>query len=118
MEKIHAVRTTVFVSDRIVQKLSHEPPCLLLTHHHFNWFEDERGLQPVSAEQIQTLAKQGHSVYVSHAPLDTHPVYGTSVVLAEAVGVRQPERFYEYFGVPTAVIGEVDEQDLADLRSM
>ena len=114
VEKIRGVRTSVFVSDRVVQKLSNEPPCLLLTHHHFNYFEDERGLQPISAEQIQTLAKQGHSVYVSHAPLDTHPEYGTSIVLAAAIGVRSTERFYEYFGVPTALAGEVDEQDFHD----
>lgn len=112
LEKIQTVRTAVFVSDRVVQKLSHESPSLLLTHHHFNWFEDERGLQPVSAEQIQSLAKHGHSVYVSHAPLDTHPVYGTSVALAAEVGVAPLERFYEYFGVPTGVIGEVVEQDV------
>jgi putative NIF3 family GTP cyclohydrolase 1 type 2 len=112
VEKIHTVRTAVFVGDRIVQKLSHEPPCLLLAHHHFNWFEDERGLQPVSAGQIQTLSKQGHSVYVSHAPLDTHPVYGTSVALAAEIGITPSERFYEYFGVPTGVIGEVAEQDV------
>lgn len=113
-EKIHGVRTSVFVGDRIVQKLSHLPPCLLLTHHHFNWFEDERGLQPISAEQIQALAKQGHSLYVSHAPLDTHPLYGTSVALADAVGVRPTHRFYEYFGAATAVAGEVEEQGLHD----
>jgi putative NIF3 family GTP cyclohydrolase 1 type 2 len=111
LEKIHAVRTSVFVSDRVVQKLSNEPPCLLLTHHHFNYFEDERGLQPISGEQIQTLVRQGHSVYVSHASLDTHAEYGTSVTLAAAVGVRPMERFYDYFGVATAVAGEVDEQD-------
>ena len=114
LEKIHMVRTAVFVSDRIVQKLSHEAPCLLMTHHHFSWFEDERGLQPVSAEQIQALAKQGHSVYVSHAPLDTHPVYGTSVALAAEVGIPSSGRFYEYFGVPTGVIGEVTEQNIQD----
>jgi putative NIF3 family GTP cyclohydrolase 1 type 2 len=114
VEKIRGVRTSVFVSDRVVQKLSNEPPCLLLTHHHFNYFEDERGLQPISAEQIKTLAKQGHSVYVSHAPLDTHPEYGTSIVLAAAVGVRSMERFYDYFGAPTALAGEVEEQDFRD----
>lgn len=112
LEKIHSVRTSVFVGDRIVQKLSHVPPCLVLTHHNFNWFEDERGLQPISAEKIQALAKQGHSVYVSHAPLDTHPVYGTSVALAAEIGITPSARFYEYFGVPTGVIGEVTEQDL------
>lgn len=114
LEKIHMVRTAVFVSDRIVQKLGHEPPCLLMTHHHFSWFEDERGLQPISAAQIQILAKHGHSVYISHAPLDTHPVYGTSVALAAELGIPQLARFYEYFGVPTGVIGEVAEQDLQD----
>jgi putative NIF3 family GTP cyclohydrolase 1 type 2 len=113
-EKIHAVYTTVFVTDRVVDKLSNEPPSLLVTHHHFNYFEDERGLQPISEDEIRKLERQGHSVYISHAPLDTHPIYGTSVTLSEVVGVRPTDRFYDYFGVPTAVAGEVEEQDFQD----
>jgi len=112
--KVHAVRTAVFVTDRVVEQLCNEPSGLLLTHHHFNYFEDQRGLQPISEEQIKKLSKQGHSVYVAHAPLDTHPVYGTSLALAAEVGITPMERFYEYFGVPTAVAGEVDEQDVTD----
>ncbi len=109
--KIHAAWTSVFVTDRVVEKLSGEPSCLLMTHHNFNYFEDERGLQPISQEQIQKLMKQGHSVYVAHAPLDTHPLYGTSVSLAEALGIKPMDRFYDYFGAPTAVVGEIEEQD-------
>ena len=112
--KVHAVRTSVFVTDRVVEQLSDQRPSLLLTHHQFNYFEDERGLQPISGEQIQKLAKQGHSLYVSHAPLDTHPIYGSSLALAEEVGVKQTGRFYDYFGAPTAVVGEVGEQTLQD----
>ncbi len=109
--KIHAVSTSVFVTDRVVERLAGEPSCLLMTHHNFNYFEDERGLQPINQDQIQKLMKQGHSVYVAHAPLDTHPLYGTSVSLAEALGIKPADRFYDYFGAPTAVVGEIEEQD-------
>ncbi len=112
--KVHAVRTAVFVTDRIIQQLSKEPSSLLLTHHSFDYFEDERGLQPIRQDQIQKLAEQGHSIYVAHAPLDTHPVYGTAVALAAEVGIRPLEHFYDYFGRPTAVVGEVGGREVQD----
>jgi putative NIF3 family GTP cyclohydrolase 1 type 2 len=104
---IESVRTVVFVTDHIVGKLRESSPCLLFTHHNFDYYEDKRGLQPIRSDQIDDLLRYGHSVYVAHAPLDTHPVYGTSLALAMTTGVDPKERFYNYFGAPTALIGEV-----------
>jgi putative NIF3 family GTP cyclohydrolase 1 type 2 len=114
LEKVQSVRTAVFVTDRVVEKLSNEPPCLLFTHHNFNYFEDERGLQPMGREQMEKLVKRGHSLYVTHAPLDTHPVYGTSLALAEEVGIRPKELFYNYHGAPAALVGDAGDRNLQD----
>ena len=103
---VTAVRTAVFVTDRIVKKLRSLEPCLLVAHHNFDYYEDERGLQPIRSAQIQDLLDHGHSIYVAHAGLDTHPVYGTSLALATLVGIDVKERFYDYFGAPTALIGD------------
>ena len=103
---LHAVRTCVFVTDRIVMKLRESPPCLLFTHHNFDYYEDGRGLQAIRRDQIEDLQQHAHSVYVAHAPLDTHPVYGTSLALAKVVGINVKELFYDYFGAPTALIGD------------
>lgn len=109
---VDAVRTAVFVTDRIVKKLRDNPPCLLFTHHNFDYYEDDRGLQAIRPGQIEDLLQHGHSLYVGHAPLDTHPVYGTSLALAAAVDIRVKERFYNYFGAPTALVGDVGSWEL------
>jgi len=111
-ETIHSVRTSVFVTDKIVKKLCGDSPCLLFTHHNFDYYEDERGLQPIRREQIDDLVQHGHSVYVAHAPLDIHPHFGTSLALASAVGIAVTERFYDYFGGPTALVGDAGEWEL------
>lgn len=110
--KVQAVRTTVFVTDSIVKKLRETLPCLLFTHHNFDYYEDDRGLQPIRPDQIEDLLQHGHSVYVAHASLDTHPIYGTSLALAMAVGITVKERFYNYFGAPVALVGSVGDWDL------
>ncbi len=109
---VHAVRTVVFVTDRILKKLHNNPPCLVFTHHNFDYYEDHRGLQAISRDQIGDLLQHAHSVYVAHAPLDTHPVYGTSLALAKAAGIKVKELFYNYFGAPTALVGDAGSWDL------
>ena len=109
---VHAVRTAVFVTYRIVNKLRDSVPCLLFTHHNFDYHEDDRGLQAIRPDQIEDLMEHAHSVYVAHAPLDTHQVYGTSLALAEAVGIKVKKLFYDYFGAPTALVGDAGAWEL------
>jgi putative NIF3 family GTP cyclohydrolase 1 type 2 len=110
-DTIHSVRTAVFVTDHVVLQLSELEPCLLFSHHNFDYYEDERGLQAIRPDQIEKVLHSGHSIYVAHAPLDTHPVYGTSLALAETVGITTYERFYDYFGAPAALAGITDNRD-------
>ena len=117
-DTVQKVYTAVFVSDRVVEKILQERNCLLFTHHHFNYYEDERGLQPIAPETLETLRWAGHSVYVVHAPLDTHVKYGTSIALARLTGIAVEHLFYDYFGAPTALVGCITKTGFQDFASI
>lgn len=81
---IDKVYTVVFITDQIIKKLANQnSPCLVFTHHNFDYYEDSRGLQAISLENLQKLTDMGYSVFVAHASLDTHKEFGTSISLAE-----------------------------------
>ncbi len=105
--EIDTVRTAVFVTDPIVRQLEKLQSCLLVTHHNFDYYEDARGVMPITSNMIRLILEHGHSLYVAHAPLDTHPRYGTSLALAELVGVPAEQFFYDYFGSPVALVGTI-----------
>jgi|GEM_PF-5546918 len=109
--EIKKIYTTVFITDTIVEKIKKEQNILILTHHHFDYYEDERGLQPIRPEIFETLKESKNSIYVAHAPLDTHKIYGTSVSLAEICNIKIEKLYYDYFGEPTAVIGHIEKTD-------
>jgi putative NIF3 family GTP cyclohydrolase 1 type 2 len=109
--EIKKVYTTVFITNTVIEKIKNEKNILILTHHHFDYYEDERGLQPIRPEIFEILQERENSIYVAHAPLDTHKIYGTSVSLAELCNIKIEELFYDYFGAPTALIGHIDKTD-------
>ena len=111
---VQKVYTTVFVSDCVVEKIFRETNSLLFTHHHFNYYEDDRGLQAISSETMETFLRTNNSIYVAHAPLDTHVQYGTSISLAKLIGISVESLFYDYFGAPTALIGHIARTDFDD----
>jgi len=106
-ETIEKVFTVVFITDEIIDKISIEQNGLIFTHHHFDYYEDEKGLQAIRPEQIEKLIKANHSLYVAHAPLDTHEKYGTSIALAKICGISIEKLFFNYFGAPTALFGRI-----------
>lgn len=60
-EEIQSVSTTVFLTDVVLRNVVDNT--LLFTHHHFNYYEDERGLQPLTEETMITLKKKGMMSY-------------------------------------------------------
>jgi len=110
-KEIQKVYTTVFITDNVINQIKKENNCLILTHHHFNYHEDERGLQPIRPAIFEILKKTGNSIYVAHAPLDTHKLYGTSVSLAKLCNIKIERLFFDYFGAPTALIGHIKKTD-------
>lgn len=113
-EEIKKVYSVVFVTDHILEKLKKEKDCLIFTHHHFNYYEDERGLLALNKNQIEKILDSGKSLYVAHAPLDTHPEYGTSKSLAKLCNIVPGKLFFDYFGAPTALIGQIEPTGFDD----
>ncbi|HQT92988.1 MAG TPA: Nif3-like dinuclear metal center hexameric protein [Candidatus Kryptobacter bacterium] len=107
-DEIKKVYTAVFVSENVVNRVAKESECLILTHHNFDYYEDGRGLLPIRAQLFRKLKETGNSIYVAHAPLDTHKVYGTSISLSELCGVKVDKLFFDYHGSPVGVIGHID----------
>jgi putative NIF3 family GTP cyclohydrolase 1 type 2 len=58
---------------------------------------------------LNKLRKAKHSLYVAHAPLDTHTKYGTSIALAKICGISFEKLFFDYFGAPTALFGRIQK---------
>ncbi len=114
-ENVANVFTVVFVTDAIIEELAAHPASLVFTHHHFDCHEDERGIEPLRRDQLEELRRQGHSLYVAHAPLDTHPVYGTSLVLARLLEVPHESGFFKYAGTDVGVIGRIEPTVFSDL---
>ncbi len=110
-EQISEVFTCVFITDEIIEKLASLENCMIITHHNFDYFEDGRGLCPIKAEVFEKLIACNISIYVAHAGLDTHEIYGTSKTLAEILGVQIENYFFDYFGKPTALIGSVNNEN-------
>jgi putative NIF3 family GTP cyclohydrolase 1 type 2 len=52
-ETIEKVFTVVFITDEIIDKVSKEQNGLIFTHHHFDYYESEKGLQAIRPEQIE-----------------------------------------------------------------
>src|SRR3990172_3454138 len=67
-DTVERVFTAVFISAGVVGMILEYPNSLVFTHHHFDYFEDERGLKPISAGVLESLRDKGLSVYVAHAP--------------------------------------------------
>jgi len=108
--EIKKIFTAVFITNSIINRILKNKECLIITHHNFNYFEDERGLQPIQPEIFKEFAETKNSIYVAHAPLDTHKKYGTSICLAELCEIEIDKLFFNYFGAPTAVIGNIKRE--------
>ncbi len=117
-DTVQKAYTAVFVSDTVVEKILRQRNCLLFTHHHFNYYEDEKGFQPISPETMEALRRAGHSIYVAHAPLDTHARHGTSIALERLTDIAVEYLFYDYLGAPTALVGRVGKTGFQDFASI
>jgi len=79
-------------------------PGLLLVHHGMFW----QGLQPVTAafyQKLKTAMDAGLAVYSSHLPLDIHSQWGNNILLANAIGLTNPQPFFERNGISLGLRG-------------
>lgn len=80
-------------------------PGLLIVHHGMFW----QGCQPVTGalyRKLKTALEAGLAVYSSHLPLDIHPDWGNNILLSKAIGVINPEPFFEHKGIHLGLRGK------------
>ena len=80
---------------------------LLLVHHGLFW----GGLQPVTGAhytRLRALLDADIAVYSAHLPLDAHPTYGNSALLAQALDLTVSGGFARHQTIHCGVQGESD----------
>jgi dinuclear metal center YbgI/SA1388 family protein len=70
---------------------------MLFVHHGLFWGNAER-LTGSRRERIKFLLDNNLALYAVHLPLDQHPRLGNNAVLAELLGIEDPEPFGLYHG--------------------
>lgn len=80
---------------------------LLLVHHGMFW----NGLRPITGAheaRVRALFAHDIAVYSSHLPLDAHPTFGNSALLAQQLGLTVTGPFARHEHIHCGVRGEAD----------
>jgi len=81
---------------------------LLFVHHGLFWGAPAR-LEGNYRERIKFLLDNNLALYAVHLPLDQHPRLGNNAVLAELLGIKNPEPFGLYHGHKIGYKGTLSE---------
>ena len=95
--EVQKIGAAVDASTRTFAAAAERGANLLLVHHGLFW----PGLQPVTGalrRQLAFLFEHDLALYSAHLPLDVHPVIGNNAQLASALGLSEPEPFFEAKG--------------------
>ena len=80
---------------------------MLLVHHGLFW----GGLQPLTGPhyaRVRLLLDHDVALYSAHLPLDAHPTFGNSVLLAREIGLEPNAGFARHETIDCGVRGESD----------
>jgi len=89
-EEVDEVVTCVFPGDAVIEEL--EPRTLLFSEHPVD-FADRPGFLPLARSSFEALRAKGCSFYHVHAPLDQHPRFSPSRLLAQGIGLEDLEEY-------------------------
>lgn len=81
---------------------------LLVVHHGIVWGGLDR-VTGLEYDRVRELLDNDIALYVSHLPLDGHPVYGNAARIAELLGLEGTEPFGHVGGVPIGRRGTAPE---------
>jgi dinuclear metal center YbgI/SA1388 family protein len=101
---VDRVIAAVDASLPVIEKAAAGGPGLLVVHHGMFW----QGAQPVTGsfrQKLKIALDANLAVYSCHLPLDVHPELGNNMGLARAIGLRDPEPFFEEKGLKIGVRG-------------
>ncbi len=102
--KIQRIVAAVDASLPVIEKAAEGGPGLLMVHHGMFW----QGAQPITGafyRKLKTAMEAGLAIYSSHLPLDVHPQWGNNILLAQAIGLENPQPFFDNNGVSMGLHG-------------
>ena len=77
----------------------------IFVHHGLSWGSEPRRFTGMTARRLNCLFNAGISLYAAHLPLDAHGVFGNNAQLADMIGLKERETFFEYSGVDIGFSG-------------
>jgi dinuclear metal center YbgI/SA1388 family protein len=102
--EVRRIVAAVDASLPVIEAAAAGGPGLLIVHHGMFW----QGTQPVTGafyRKLKTAMDAGLAVYSAHLPLDIHPVWGNNILLAKAIGLIDPQPFFEWKGIHMGLRG-------------
>lgn len=114
--EIGRIVAAVDASLPVIEKAAEGGPGLLLVHHGMFW----QGVQAVTGanyRKLKVAMDAGLAIYSSHIPLDIHPVWGNNILLAQSIGLADPQPFFDFRGISLGIRGQWDgtRGDLRDI---
>ena len=82
---------------------------LVLVHHGLSWGAEPRRFTGITARRLETLFRNGMSLYAVHLPLDAHALYGNNARLAALGRLTDLRRCCHYDGVDIGFLGNLPE---------
>ena len=102
---VERVIAAVDASLPVIEAAASAGPALLIVHHGMFW----QGAQPIKGayyKKLKIAMDAGLAVYSCHLPLDIHPDWGNNIGLARAIGLHNPEPFFEQKGLYMGLRGK------------
>ena len=102
--EVHRIVAAVDASLPVIEAAAAGGPGLLIVHHGMFW----QGVQPLTGafyRKIKIAMDAGLAVYSAHLPLDIHHEWGNNVQLAKAIGLIDPQPFFEWKGIHLGLRG-------------
>lgn len=102
--QVGRVVAAVDASLPVIEKAAAGGPGLLIVHHGMFW----QGAQPVTGafyRKLKIAMEADLAIYSSHLPLDVHPEWGNNILLAQAIGLRDPIPFLDHKGLSVGLRG-------------
>ena len=102
--RVARIVAAVDASLPVIEAAAAGGPGLLIVHHGMFWL----GVQPVTGvfyRKLKTAMEAGLAVYSSHLPLDVHPQWGNNILLARAIGLIDPQPFFQHNGISLGLRG-------------
>jgi dinuclear metal center YbgI/SA1388 family protein len=101
---VQRIVAAVDASLPVIEAAAAGGPGLLVVHHGMFW----QGTQPITGpvyRKLKIAMDAGLAIYSAHLPLDIHPGWGNNILLAKAIGLIDPQPFFDWKGMHLGLRG-------------